>query len=177
MNVNTTHTHARTHARTHAPIRIHLRTYTHTHTHARTHTHTPMRTHAHAHAHAQTRTRAHAHAHACANTPNGARPNTSTNGARAVNLVVWPIMPQLHFPDGIFFLNYFFLDIHLLWGQFIWAVRFPGLLHASFSKYWRVSYIEKRRFTTCRDFFCMAITWSVQDIGAYSLHSSICVAL
>ena len=34
------------------------------------------------------------------NTHNGARPNTSTNGARAVNLVVWPIMPQLHFPDG-----------------------------------------------------------------------------
>ena len=38
--------------------------------------------------------------YACANIHNGARPNASTNGARAVNLVVWPIMPQLHFPDG-----------------------------------------------------------------------------
>ena len=38
--------------------------------------------------------------YACANTHNGARPDASTNGARAVNLVVWPIMPQLHFPDG-----------------------------------------------------------------------------
>ena len=38
--------------------------------------------------------------YACANIHNGARPNTSTNGGRAVNLVVWPIMPQLHFPDG-----------------------------------------------------------------------------
>ena len=38
--------------------------------------------------------------YACANIHNGARPNASTNGGRAVNLVVWPIMPQLHFPDG-----------------------------------------------------------------------------
>ena len=38
--------------------------------------------------------------YACANTQNAARPNASTNGARAVNLVVWPILPQLHFPDG-----------------------------------------------------------------------------
>ena len=35
--------------------------------------------------------------YACANTQNGARPSASTTGARAVNLVVWPIMPQLHF--------------------------------------------------------------------------------
>ena len=38
--------------------------------------------------------------YACANIHNGARPNASTNGGRAVNLVVWPIMPQLHFPEG-----------------------------------------------------------------------------
>ena len=38
--------------------------------------------------------------YACANTHNGVRPNASTKGARAVNLVVMPIMPQLHFPDG-----------------------------------------------------------------------------
>ena len=38
--------------------------------------------------------------YACANTHNGARPNASTKGARAVNLVVWPFTSQLHFPDG-----------------------------------------------------------------------------
>ena len=38
--------------------------------------------------------------YACANTHNGARSDASTNGARAVNLVVWPIMLQLHFTDG-----------------------------------------------------------------------------
>ena len=38
--------------------------------------------------------------YACANTQNGARLNASTNGTRAVSLVVLPIMPQLHFPDG-----------------------------------------------------------------------------
>ena len=38
--------------------------------------------------------------YACANIHNGARPNGATNGGRAVNLVVWPIMQQLHFPDG-----------------------------------------------------------------------------
>ena len=68
---------------------------------------------------------------------------------------------------NLFFRNYFFLDIHLLWVQSIWGVRFPGLLLASSSKYWRVLYIEKRRFTTfeecscCRDFFCTAVTCSV----------------
>ena len=33
--------------------------------------------------------------YACANTHNGARPDASTNGARAVNLFVWPVMPRL----------------------------------------------------------------------------------
>ena len=37
--------------------------------------------------------------YACANTHNGACPDASINGARDVNLVVWPIMPRLHFPD------------------------------------------------------------------------------
>ena len=68
---------------------------------------------------------------------------------------------------NLFFRNYFFLDIHLLWVHSIWGVRFPRLLLASSSKYWRVSYIEKRRFTTfeecscCRNFFCTAVTCSV----------------
>ena len=80
---------------------------------------------------------------------------------------------------NLFFRNYLFLDIHLLWIQFIWEVRFPGLLLASSCKYWRVSYIEKRRFTTfeecsyCWDDFCTV----VQDIGAYILKGSVCVAL
>ena len=34
--------------------------------------------------------------YACANTHNVARPDA--DGARAVNLIIWPIMPQLHFP-------------------------------------------------------------------------------
>ena len=38
--------------------------------------------------------------YACANTQNGAQPNACANGALAVNLVGWPIMPQLHFQNG-----------------------------------------------------------------------------
>ena len=50
-------------------------------------------------------------------THNGARPNASTNGARAVNLVVADYA-TVTLPGWecviCFFRNYFFLDIHLL---------------------------------------------------------------